>query len=576
MTSSPASPVPAAPPTWAGSGSWLAAAGCAVGGGMVFLLYGNANHGYIDTASLYWWWAYQWINPRSETQHGWLILALSGWLLWRNLRVGVSPELAPSGAGGRWFAAPALAAPLVAMLAGLALHAVGFAAQQARVSILALLLFLWGVLRLGGGPRWGRAAAFPVAFLVFALPLNALDSLGFWLRVWVVNAGAAVAHAAGIDVRQSGTQLFAPDGRFNYDVVAACSGVRSLLALAALSLLLGYLSFRAWWRRGLLLLLAFPLVYVGNVVRILAIVVAAEVGGEAWGNRIHVVMGYGVFVIVLGGVWGVAAWLQRSRPERPRAPAPGAAGAVGARVSGRGAGWVVAGVVITLALTEGVLLHRLATRPALGRAGVALAADGLNPVELPVILGRDWVGRPAAVSAVERDILPPDTGYSRMEYVAPRDGRRVFLSIVLSGRDRTSIHRPELCLVGQGWTIRGRATHLFRHPQRPGGPIPASLLRVDRQQPTSTGPVVVPQLVAYWFVGGDAEVPTAWERMARDGWNRVFRARADRWAYVLLLTDATDGEEAALGRMQSVLERTLPVFAPMPVGGVRVGRPAGR
>ncbi|MNG40409.1 hypothetical protein D3C84_1289810 [compost metagenome] len=64
----------------------------------------------------------------------------------------------------------------------------------------------------------------------------------------------------------------------------------------------------------------------------------------------------------------------------------------------------------------------------------------------------------------------------------------------------------------------------------------------------------------YWFVGGDAITASPWTRTAIDAWNRVTRLRADRWAYVLLQTDARDGEEAALARMQSVLNETLPAF----------------
>ncbi|MCA0367465.1 MAG: hypothetical protein LCH57_05305, partial [Proteobacteria bacterium] len=84
-------------------------------------------------------------------------------------------------------------------------------------------------------------------------------------------------------------------------------------------------------------------------------------------------------------------------------------------------------------------LHRLAQRPGGGEAGVRLAADGLNPVELPAFLGTEWIGQRVEVSPVEREILPPDTGYSRRWYANLADRRRdVFLSIVLSGRDRTS------------------------------------------------------------------------------------------------------------------------------------------
>ena len=172
------------------------------------------------------------------------------------------------------------------MLAGLALHAVGFAAQQARVSIVALLLFTWGVIALAGvsaagpsqndGRRWGRAAAFPLTVMIFAVPVNVLDSVGFWLRLWVIKASAGLAHAAGLGVLQNGTQLLAPDGRYQYDVAAACSGVNSLMALAALSLLVGYLTFRPWWLRGFVLLLCVPLAYLGNLARISSIIFAAH------------------------------------------------------------------------------------------------------------------------------------------------------------------------------------------------------------------------------------------------------------------------------------------------------------
>ena len=52
----------------------------------MFQFFGNASFGYIKSASLFWWWGYQWVNPESETEHGLIILALSAWLVVRNLR----------------------------------------------------------------------------------------------------------------------------------------------------------------------------------------------------------------------------------------------------------------------------------------------------------------------------------------------------------------------------------------------------------------------------------------------------------------------------------------------------------
>jgi hypothetical protein len=100
-----------------------------------------------------------------------------------------------------------------------------------------------------------------------------------------------------------------------------------------------------------------------------------------------------------------------------------------------------------------------------------------------------------------------------------------------------------------------------------GAAFPATVLRVRRQVTTPRGSTVVPQLVAYWFVAGDTVVATHWQRLAHDAWNRVVHGRADRWAYVLMQTDATDGEDAALDRLQSVLNATLPAFQKAKPGG---------
>ncbi len=565
---------------------WWPALACAVAGAAVFQFYGNANHGYIDSSSLFYWWGYQWLNPDSETEHGWLILALSVWLFARNLRASGRGQVAEGGGLAdpkseirslRWAAA--------ALTGGLLLHGVGFAVQQARVSIVALLLFAWGALALAGpsgagagkssGRRWGRAAAFPLAFMIFAIPLNALDSVGFWLRMGVINASAGLAHLAGIGVLQNGTQLLAPDGRYQYDVAAACSGVRSLMALAALSLLVGYLTFRPWWLRALVLALCVPFTYVGNLARISAIIFAANWGGQRWGGYAHEVMGYGVFAIVLGGVLGVVgvmrrkvrgAWLVEDATAGgnggtsvPSGPSPKETGdARSARVA-RGS---IALAIGLLAVGEMLVLAQVGRQPLGGDTGVVLSKTGRDPVELPAFLGTDWIGRVAEVSAVEREILPPDTGFSRKTYVGLADpARPVFLSIVLSGRDRTSIHRPELCLVGQGWTIEDSRQHRFAYPsQAAGSAFPAAVLHVRREVMTARGRVAVPQLVAYWFVSSDTVVATNWERFVHDAWNRLRHLRADRWAYVLMQTDASDGEAAALSRMQAVLDRTLPVF----------------
>jgi exosortase len=533
---------------------------------VVFQFFGNSTLGYIHTRSLFWWWGYQWFNPGSESQQGPLILGLSIWLFARNLRASDRAQVI----SGRWVWPVA-----AALLGGLALHLLGYAVQQARVSILALLLFAWGVLALAGGRRWGRAAALPLTFMVFAIPLSVLDTLGFYLRMGVIDVAVAAAHAVGLEVVRNGTQLLSPHGGYQYDVAAACSGVRSLMALAALSLLVGCLNFRAWWARVLLLVLCVPYTFAGNVVRIFAVILAAEWAGQRAGLAVHEWFGFLVFVVVLALQFAtitllrkrIAVAAERTPETGGRTPERGEGGPPPA-ASRRFSRWSAAAMVVIAAGVVALAARKIDALQFSPDAGVYLTADGRDPVPLPTFLGADWIGQEVPVSAVERATLPPDTGYSRKNYISVLDRtRQVFVSIVLSGRDRTSIHRPEICLVGQGSTIRGRFEHVFRYPGVARVSIPATVLRVQHEVVSARGGrVTVPSVVAYWFVGRDRVVATHWERMLWGALDRLRHLQNQRWAYVLLQTSAFDGEAAALARLQTVLDQTLPTFEKRPPG----------
>ncbi|HET7537497.1 MAG TPA: exosortase-associated EpsI family protein, partial [Candidatus Didemnitutus sp.] len=319
--------------------------------------------------------------------------------------------------------------------------------------------------------------------------------------------------------------------------------------------------------------------FVGNIARIFAIIVAAQWKGQRAGTLIHEWFGWLVFLIVLGLVQATVALLKRrtsgeqgepSRENREKRSESTAKCHITDDTSqGSGRSWIAVGGV---ALTAGLVMLAAARIDAMQvspRTGVKLAADGVNPAALPNLLGADWAGRDIDVTAVEREMLPPDTGFSRKNYESLRDRRQqVFVSIVLSGRDRTSIHRPELCLVGQGWTISGRAAHRFDYSisKNESSPsIPATVLRIEREMTTAQGEKVkVPALFAYWFVGADRIVATHTERIFYSSLDRLRHLQSHRWAYVVVQTLALDGDAAALARMQDVLNETLPVFEEPP------------
>jgi exosortase len=102
-----------------------------------------------------------------------------------------------------------------------------------------------------------------------------------------------------IEVRRQGTMLIDPSGRYQYEVAAACSGIRSLIATAAFSFILAFVSLRTWWKRLVMIGAGLPLAVLGNLLRMLAIIIAADLGGAKWGNVVHEGGPGGIFVLML-------------------------------------------------------------------------------------------------------------------------------------------------------------------------------------------------------------------------------------------------------------------------------------
>jgi hypothetical protein len=182
------------------------------------------------------------------------------------------------------------------------------------------------------------------------------------------------------------------------------------------------------------------------------------------------------------------------------------------------------------------------------------------------------MGKSVEPSAVEREILPPDTGFSRKIYVnLARPSEQVLLSLVLGGSDRSSIHRPELCVIGQGWTVVRSSETRFRNGLNGTSAIPATVLEVQREVRGPRGPQIVSSVIAYWFVSSKQVVPSYAGHLALDMWQRLKSGEADRWAYVLMQTGGFDGETAALKRMQEIVDGTLPRFERAEVQGSSTG-----
>src|SRR6266480_1057998 len=270
-------------------------------------IFGNSTFGYTDTPSLFAWLNYDYHNS-ADDQHGFLVpVVVLGLLFVKRKELMLVPK-------AHWWPA------LTLVVAGLLLHVVGYVVQQTRVSVVAFFVGLYGLAGLVWGPRWLKATFFPSFLFVFCVPMATLsEKITFPLRVLATRITVGLAHAVlGIDVVQNGTSIWEPTGRYQYEVAAACSGLRSLTAIFALATIYGFIEFGKNWQRLTIMASAFPLAVIGNVVRLTTIIVAAETFGQSAGNYVHESFLFSLlpYVPPILGLMILGHWLEK-RTENP-------------------------------------------------------------------------------------------------------------------------------------------------------------------------------------------------------------------------------------------------------------------
>lgn len=209
--------------------------------------------------------------------------------------------------------------------AALALHWIAIRGDLFRLSLVSLLLFLWGCGFALYGAAVARLLLFPVGYLVFCIPLNVLDTFSFQLRIAAAILSNGILNGIGIASQRIGTAIHsAAGGAFAFDVADPCSGIRSLLALTAIAAAYAYFTQDTAWRKWILFLFSAPIAIAANVARIVSIAVVAQVFGQDAALKLyHDYSGYIVFTVavlllMLGGrLVSRRPWLRQPEKGQP-------------------------------------------------------------------------------------------------------------------------------------------------------------------------------------------------------------------------------------------------------------------
>ncbi len=186
---------------------------------------------------------------------------------------------------------------------------VGVRADVFALQCWSLLPLMLGLAMTFLGTRIARMLTFPVLYLGFMLvfPPVVMNQLSFQLKEIALSGATALAPLLGADLRVDGMSIFVGGGELR--VEDPCSGLRSLLALIATGTLFAYLQPGGGWRRAAVLLATIPIAVASNVLRLLALILAADAKGVVWAAAgFHDVMGYVLYafaLLVLIGIRGL-------------------------------------------------------------------------------------------------------------------------------------------------------------------------------------------------------------------------------------------------------------------------------
>ncbi len=228
---------------------------------------------------------YNWTIDENYS-HGFIIPFISVYLVWERRRL-----LSPSSSSSNYVG-------IGILLFGLFLLIIGDMGAELFTTRVSMLFVLSGVVIFLFGREVLKTVLFPIAYLLFMIPLPQIvfNAVAFPLQLLAARLGTVIIQFFGVPVLREGNLIYLA---FNtLEVTEACSGIRSLITMLALAVILAHMSLDRFWKKSILVLSAIPIAIASNALRIAGTgLLAHYVGIAAAQGFYHTFQGWFLFVI---------------------------------------------------------------------------------------------------------------------------------------------------------------------------------------------------------------------------------------------------------------------------------------
>ncbi len=238
----------------------------------------------------------------SDNSHAILVPFISLFFVWQRKN-----ELQSTPIDGSAWGAIILGASLLAYIASYG----GGLAFPARV---AMVTSLFGLVWFCLGSRFVRILAFPIAFLLFMIPVpdSLMSLVTLPLQLMATRISADLIGNCSIPVYREGNMLYFVGTQL--EVAEACSGIRSIMSLTMLSLVFCYLSRERWWKKAFLVAAAIPIAILANIVRVTGTGILANYYGDKVAKGfLHEFSGIVIFAFGFALLFALFAFMNRKK-----------------------------------------------------------------------------------------------------------------------------------------------------------------------------------------------------------------------------------------------------------------------
>ncbi len=238
--------------------------------------------------------------------HGFLVPLVSLFLLWKQRKELSQIQIKTALLG-------------VGIIAGgLFLLLVGTAGAEYFTVRLSFVLLLFGLVWYFGGSLLAKKASVPIWYLVLAIPAPYVIyyAVAFPLQIWATKITTILLHLLGMPSIRQGNVIHLPN--YSLEVVEACSGLRSLVSLLALSGVYAYLTQKTKLKKLILFISAVPIALVANIFRISITALGAYlISPKMAEDFLHELSGLVVFIVSFLCLFIFGEILKRIGAQKP-------------------------------------------------------------------------------------------------------------------------------------------------------------------------------------------------------------------------------------------------------------------